>query len=162
MVFAQYREHALFLYRGYSLDEAMAQIFGTRHDTATMGRQMGIHYGSKKHNFQTISSPLATQIPQAAGAAYALKRDASLGGSSERACICYFGDGAASEGALAASPTSLPTLLRERRLHAARDRQLMRPGDFHAGMNFAAVLGGPMVFLCRNNGWAIVRRTDAS
>lgn len=100
MVFAQYREHALFLYRGYSLDEAMAQIFGTRHDTATMGRQMGIHYGSKKHNFQTISSPLATQIPQAAGAAYALKRDASLGGSSDRACICYFGDGAASEGAL--------------------------------------------------------------
>lgn len=27
-------------------------------------------------------------------------------------------------------------------------------------MNFAAVLGGPMVFLCRNNGWAIVRRSD--
>ena len=37
---------------------------------------------------------------------------------------------------------------------------LTRSGDFHAGMNFAAVLGGPMVFLCRNNGWAIVRRRE--
>lgn len=31
------------------------------------GRQMPVHYGSKALNFQTISSPLATQIPQAAG-----------------------------------------------------------------------------------------------
>ena len=37
------------------------------------GRQMPIHYGSKKLNFQTISSPLATQLPHAVGAAYALK-----------------------------------------------------------------------------------------
>jgi hypothetical protein len=29
---------------------------------------MPVHYGSKALNFQTISSPLATQIPQAAGA----------------------------------------------------------------------------------------------
>ncbi|KAL8171949.1 hypothetical protein V2J09_023753 [Rumex salicifolius] len=28
-------------------------------------------------------------------------------------------------------------------------------GDFHAGMNFAAVLEAPVVFVCRNNGWAI-------
>nr|GFA32071.1 2-oxoisovalerate dehydrogenase subunit alpha 1, mitochondrial-like [Tanacetum cinerariifolium] len=28
-------------------------------------------------------------------------------------------------------------------------------GDFHAGMNFAAVLEAPLVFICRNNGWAI-------
>ena len=37
------------------------------------GRQMPIHYGSKELNFQTISSPLATQLPHAVGAAYALK-----------------------------------------------------------------------------------------
>lgn len=44
-------------------------------------------------NFQTISSPLGTQLPQATGAAYALKR------SEVDACVvCYFGDGAASEG----------------------------------------------------------------
>ena len=34
---------------------------------------MPIHYGSKEHNFQTVSAPLATQMPHAVGAAYALK-----------------------------------------------------------------------------------------
>lgn len=34
---------------------------------------MPIHYGSKELAFQTISSPLATQMPHAVGAAYALK-----------------------------------------------------------------------------------------
>ncbi|MCO5569828.1 hypothetical protein L7F22_023542 [Adiantum nelumboides] len=28
-------------------------------------------------------------------------------------------------------------------------------GDFHAAMNFAAVLEAPILFICRNNGWAI-------
>ena len=28
-------------------------------------------------------------------------------------------------------------------------------GDFHSGMNFAGVFKVPVVFLCRNNGWAI-------
>jgi 2-oxoisovalerate dehydrogenase E1 component alpha subunit len=37
------------------------------------GRQMPIHYGAKQLNFHTISSPLTTQLPHAAGAAYALK-----------------------------------------------------------------------------------------
>ena len=39
--------------------------------------------------------------------------------------MCYFGDGASSE------------------------------GDAHAAFNFAAVLGAPVVFICRNNGYAI-------
>ena len=34
---------------------------------------MPIHYGSKALNFHTISSPLATQLPHAVGAAYTLK-----------------------------------------------------------------------------------------
>lgn len=34
---------------------------------------MPIHYGSAAHAYQTISSPLATQLPHAVGAAYALK-----------------------------------------------------------------------------------------
>ncbi len=44
----------------------------------------------------------------------------------ERLCsLAYFGDGATSE------------------------------GDVHEAMNFAAVLGAPVVFFCQNNGWAI-------
>ncbi len=40
---------------------------------------MPIHYGSKAHNFQTVSAPLATQMPHAVGAAYALKVSTSSG-----------------------------------------------------------------------------------
>ena len=34
---------------------------------------MPVHYGSKALNFHTIGSSLATQLPHAVGAAYALK-----------------------------------------------------------------------------------------
>jgi 2-oxoisovalerate dehydrogenase E1 component alpha subunit len=33
-------------------------------------------------------------------------------------------------------------------------------GDFHSGMNFAGVFKAPVVFFCRNNGWAISIPTD--
>lgn len=51
---------------------------------------MPVHYGSKELNYYTISSPLATQIPQASGAAYRLKM-----AGSDNVVVCYFGDGAA-------------------------------------------------------------------
>lgn len=35
---------------------------------------MPIHYGSKEFHFVTISSTMATQMPQAVGSAYAYKR----------------------------------------------------------------------------------------
>ncbi|GAA5981059.1 hypothetical protein JCM10908_003968 [Rhodotorula pacifica] len=121
-VFAQYREVGLLLWRGYPLSELMAQVFSTKNDKATKGRQMPVHYGSREHHFHTISSPLGTQLPQAAGAAYALKQTAGR----EKSCvISYAGEGAASE------------------------------GDFHAALNMASVLGGPLLYVVRNNGFAI-------
>jgi TPP-dependent pyruvate/acetoin dehydrogenase alpha subunit len=54
------------------------------------------HWGSPEHHFHTISSPLATQIPQAAGVAYALRRDPLRRG--KNCAAVYFGEGAASEG----------------------------------------------------------------
>lgn len=92
-VYMQYREVGLLLYRGFSLQECADQCYGNDDDFSTRGRQMPVHYGSKAHNVQTVSSPLATQIIQAAGAAYALKRE-----QSENVIACYFGEGAASEG----------------------------------------------------------------
>jgi len=44
-------------------------------------------------SFQTISSPLTTQLPQAVGAAYALKLR-----QADSITIAFFGEGAASEG----------------------------------------------------------------
>ena len=118
-VFCQYREHALLTYRGFTLSQMVSQCMGNVEDAAK-GRQMPIHYGSPELHVQTVSSPLATQIPQAAGAGYAFKLD-----KADRICVCYFGDGSASE------------------------------GDFHAGVNFAATRGAQTLFFCRNNGFAI-------
>lgn len=63
MVYAQYREVGVILWRGYTVEDVMNQCFSTRLDPAK-GRQMPVHYGSKELNYQFISSPLATQMPQ--------------------------------------------------------------------------------------------------
>lgn len=51
------------MYRGFPLDLFMAQCYANADDLGK-GRQMPVHYGSRDLNFVTISSPLATQIPQ--------------------------------------------------------------------------------------------------
>ena len=124
MIMGQYREQAALRYRGFTTEQFMGQLFGNETDLGK-GRQMPIHYGSKALNYMTISSPLATQIPQAAGYAYGQK----MAGKGE-CTLCYFGEGAASE------------------------------GDFHAGLNMAAVQEVPVIFVCRNNGYAISTPTD--
>lgn len=119
MIMSQYREQGALAYRGYSTKQFMDQMFSNQNDP-NKGRQMPIHYGDKALNFMTISSPLGTQIPQASGYSYAQK----LAGQ-DAVTVCFFGEGAASE------------------------------GDFHAGLNMAAVLNCPVIFFCRNNGYAI-------
>ena len=119
MIMSQYREQGALAYRGFTTEQFMDQMFSNQNEL-NKGRQMPIHYGSKALNFMTISSPLGTQIPQASGYAYGQKM-----AGQEAITICYFGEGAASE------------------------------GDFHAGLNMAAVLKCPVVFFCRNNGYAI-------
>lgn len=92
VILAQYRELGVLLWRGFGLQQAADQCFGNVKDLGK-GRQMPVHYGSKELNFQTISSPLATQLPQASGVAYALKLS-----KKEAVAVTYFGEGAASEG----------------------------------------------------------------
>ena len=65
LVFGQYREAGVLLWRGFTLDDCMNQCFANEMDKGK-GRQMPVHYGSSKLNFVTISSPLATQMPQGA------------------------------------------------------------------------------------------------
>lgn len=135
-LFMQYRESGMLTYRGYTIPQFIAQCMGNCEDDLK-GRQMPIHYGSKKHHVQMISSPLGTQIPHGAGAGYAirLENEALLKKSpagtkmtdlpDARICATFFGEGAASE------------------------------GDFHAGVNFAGVMGSHTLFFVRNNGYAI-------
>ena len=51
------------MYRGFPLDDFMNQCYGNVEDVGK-GRQMPVHYGSTEYRFVTISSPLATQMPQ--------------------------------------------------------------------------------------------------
>ncbi|VDM95394.1 unnamed protein product, partial [Onchocerca ochengi] len=119
LMYGQYREAGSLLYRGFSIEKFMHQCYGNAKDIGG-GKQMPIHYGSSEHHFVTISSPLATQLPQAVGSAYAFKRE-----KNGRIVLVYFGEGAASE------------------------------GDAHAAMNMASTLKCPVIFFCRNNGYAI-------
>ncbi|XP_023240798.1 2-oxoisovalerate dehydrogenase subunit alpha, mitochondrial-like [Centruroides sculpturatus] len=119
LVFGQYREAGVLMWRGFTLDNFMNQCFGNCGDIGK-GKQMPVHYGARDLNFVTISSTLATQMPQAVGAAYAFKR-----AQNGLCVVCYFGEGASSE------------------------------GDAHAAFNFAATLECPIIFFCRNNGYAI-------
>lgn len=135
MIMAQYREQAALRYRGFELDQFMDQMFSNEQDLGK-GRQMPIHYGSNECNYMTISSPLGTQIPQATGYAYSQKiphvnaQTGELDSEINNVTLCYFGEGAASE------------------------------GDFHAGLNMAAVLKAPVIFFARNNGYAISTPAD--
>ncbi|KAL4080723.1 thiamine diphosphate-binding protein [Scleroderma citrinum] len=112
-VLGQYREMGVLLWRGFGMNAVMAQCFGNHEDKSGKGRQMPMHFGSPELHFHTISSPLATQIPQAAGVGYALRRDPARR-HKNIACV-YFGEGAASEGdfhagMLLASTVPSPTL----------------------------------------------------
>ncbi len=109
-MFPSYREHGASLVRGLSLKRTLLYW---------MGHEEG-NYIPEDVNIFSVAVPIATQIPHATGAAWASK----LKGE-EKAFLCYFGDGATSE------------------------------GDFHEGLNFAGVFDTPTVFFCNNNQWAI-------
>lgn len=91
-VFPAYREPGAALVRGVPLGKIIAQIYGNASDISK-GRQMPSHIGDRDVNFVTPSSPVATQIPIAVGAALA------MGMRKERnVALVYFGDGATSTG----------------------------------------------------------------
>uniref|UniRef100_A0A914L2A7 2-oxoisovalerate dehydrogenase subunit alpha n=1 Tax=Meloidogyne incognita TaxID=6306 RepID=A0A914L2A7_MELIC len=130
LIYGQYRETGVLLWRGFSLDQCMNQCYGNKLDPGK-GKQMPVHYGDAELNFVTISSPLTTQLPQAVGSAYSFKLSNPTKSSDQQRVVCvYFGEGAASE------------------------------GDAHAAFNFAATLKCPVIFFCRNNGYAISTPTS--
>lgn len=91
-IYSQYREAAVVFWRGFPIQDYVHQMFGNSKD-AILGRQMPNHYGSKKLNVVHVSSPLGTQIPHAAGAAYAMQ----LRGE-KRVALCFLGEGTTSKG----------------------------------------------------------------
>jgi len=131
VITCQYRETGVFQQRGFTLKDFMSQLVSNRNDPGK-GRNMPVHYsGKKKTGVHAVASTLGTQIPHAVGAAYALKLEHQESPTNPpRAAAVYFGDGAASE------------------------------GDFHGALNFAATRQCPVLFICRNNGYAISTPTS--
>jgi len=118
-IYPQYRENGAIFWRGFTSKQYVDHMFCNVSDLIH-GRQMPNHFGSRELNIVQVSSPIGSKIPHAAGCAYAMKllKEKSV-------AVCYFGEGATSE------------------------------GDFHVGLNFAAVRKVPAIFFCRNNHYAI-------
>ncbi len=88
-----YRDTAVVLAAGMTPFEIFLGIFAKADDPSSGGRQMPSHWGHRELGIISGSSPIATQVPHAAGIAYAAKyrsEDVVVG--------CWFGDGATSEG----------------------------------------------------------------
>lgn len=120
-----YRDLGVVLVAGLTPYEVFLGVFSKAADPSSGGRQMPSHWGARRLGIVSHSSPIATQVPHAAGIAYAMRyRD-------EQAVVgCWFGEGATSE------------------------------GDWHEGLNFAAIHKLPVLFVCENNEYAISVRQD--
>ena len=105
-----YRDSAALVLRGIPAVDALTLLRGSWH----------CGYDPKQWRTMPQCTPLATQGPHAVGLALAAK----LAGD-QAVALCFFGDGATSE------------------------------GDFHEACNSAAVYQAPVVFLVQNNQYAI-------
>jgi 2-oxoisovalerate dehydrogenase E1 component len=111
-VFPYYRDRALCLMLGVTAREMLLQAVGAAEDPASGGRQMPSHWGSRRLNIVTSSSPTGTQFLQAVGCAEASRYNNP---NSDEVALVTTGDGATSEGEFwealnAASMKRLPVL----------------------------------------------------
>jgi pyruvate dehydrogenase E1 component alpha subunit len=90
-VFPALREQSVMLVRGFPLTKFLAQVFGNSGDVLK-GRQMPSHHSGREVNQVAWSSCIGPQIPQAVGAAWAmkLKKDKNV-------AVGFMGDGATSQ-----------------------------------------------------------------
>jgi pyruvate dehydrogenase E1 component alpha subunit len=111
-VFPSYRQNAIGILRGVAAATVLAwwRGYGSIHG----------FWNPREHRVAPICVPIGTHLPHAVGLAWAAKIR-----QQPTASLCWFGDGATSE------------------------------GDFHEAMNFAAVFKVATVFFCVNNQWAI-------
>ena len=115
-----YRDLGVVLVAGMTPEQIFLGVFSKAADPTSGGRQMPSHWSSKELGIVSHSSPIATQVPHAAGIAYAMKYR-----NEDGVVASWFGEGATSE------------------------------GDWHEGLNIAAIHRLPVVFICENNEYAI-------
>ncbi len=115
-----YRDLGVGLALGVTPYELFLGALARADDPHSGGRQLTSHFSSSTLRIGSVSSEVGAHIPHAVGAAYAARVKGE-----DSVAVCYFGDGAASE------------------------------GGTHEAMNFAGVHKMPVVFICENNGYAI-------
>lgn len=115
-----YRDLGVALTLGVTPYEIFLGALAKAADPHSGGRQLTAHFSSRALRIGSVSSEVGAHLPHAVGAAYAAR---VLGEAA--VAVCWFGDGAASEGAA------------------------------HEAMNLAAVQRLGVVFVCENNGLAI-------
>ncbi|MGH3516756.1 MAG: pyruvate dehydrogenase (acetyl-transferring) E1 component subunit alpha [Haloechinothrix sp.] len=120
MAFPSYREHGVAWCRGVDLKD----VLGIFRCTDQGG------WDFKGKGFHPYTIVIGNQVLNATGYAMGQKFDGKVGDDDGEATICYFGDGATSQ------------------------------GDVHEGFVWAAVYDAPLVFFCQNNQWAISEPTE--
>jgi 2-oxoisovalerate dehydrogenase E1 component alpha subunit len=126
-----YRDLALVLALGVTPTDFMMSLYAKAGEYSSGARQMPSHFGYKPLNIVSGSSPVATQVPQAAGIAFAIKYKRACGlvdpqdATQPRLALTCLGEGSTSQ------------------------------GEWHEGMNWAGVHKLPFICIVQNNIYAI-------
>jgi pyruvate dehydrogenase E1 component alpha subunit len=116
---AAYREHGQAMAKGMSARKMMAELFGRA--TGSSGGQGGsMHLFDKESKFMGGYGIVGGHVPLATGVAWAAKQR-----KEGKVCVCFFGDGAANQGA------------------------------FFEALCLAQLFKLPVVFICENNFYAM-------
>lgn len=118
-VVATYREHGHALLRGVPMDKVMAEMYG-KETGCSKGRGGSMHLFDAQQRFFGGNAIVGGGLPLAVGLALADKM-----AGRNRVTVCFFGEGAAAEGA------------------------------FHESLNLAALWQLPVLFVCENNNYAM-------
>ena len=114
-----YREHGQAMAKGVSARAMMAELFG-KATGSSKGQGGSMHIFDKENDFMGGYGIVGGHVPLAAGVAWAAKQR-----KENRVCVCFFGDGAANQGA------------------------------FFEALCLAQLYKLPAVFICENNFYAM-------